>query len=58
MDNQTSQNNPQNNSQNSQGSQPSGAQSFFDDAARLFDKGISKARTVVSETSIEQGSFV
>lgn len=58
MDNQTSQNNPQNNSQNSQGSQPSGAQSFFDDAARLFDKGISKARTVVSETSIEQRSFV
>ncbi len=50
MENQTSQN-PQN-------SQPSGAQSFFDDAARLFDKGISKARTVVSETSIEQRSFV
>lgn len=56
MDNQASQN-PQN-SQNAQGSQPSGAQSFFDDAARLFDKGISKARTVVSETSIEQRAFV
>lgn len=50
MDNQTS--------QNPQSSQPSGAQSFFDDAARLFDKGISKARTVVSETSIEQRAFV
>lgn len=53
MENQTSQN-----PQNPQNSQPSGAQSFFDDAARLFDKGISKARTVVSETSIEQRSFV
>lgn len=41
-----------------QNQQPSGTQSFFDDAARLFDKGISKARTVVSETSIEQRSFV
>ncbi|MEG0323219.1 MAG: rhamnulose-1-phosphate aldolase [Raoultibacter sp.] len=44
--------------QNPSGAQnPSSAQNFFDDAARLFDKGIAKARTVVSETTIEQRAF-
>lgn len=66
MDNQTSQNprqpqtpgpDPARQSQGPSSSAASSVQSFFDDASRLFDKGISKARTVVSETSIEQRAF-
>ena len=36
----------------------SAASGFFSDAAKLFDRGISKARTVVSDTAVEQRGFM